>query len=153
MGYYAGLAAMEVFRKWSSPGSVAPNFVLVWHILALVPAAVHQVSSYCRCQMLQRWLELEEILSEACKELRDYYLWPEDDWSSAPKREPTLETATQPPVAADWHSPFRGKPIQDLVAFMKTMPEECYIDYQTTTIPASWARTLRNVADKRGLCA
>jgi hypothetical protein len=61
--------------------------------------------------------------------LRDYYLWPADDWSSAPKREPTLETATQPPVAADWYSPFRGKTIKDLVAFMKTLPEERYIDY------------------------
>jgi hypothetical protein len=61
--------------------------------------------------------------------LREYYFWLADDWSSAPKREPTAGIATKPPVAAHWHSPFRGKTIKDVVAFMKTVPEERNIDY------------------------
>jgi hypothetical protein len=61
--------------------------------------------------------------------VREYYFWLADDWSSAPAREPIFEVATKPPVAAEWQSPFRGKTIKDVVAFMKTVPEERNIDY------------------------
>jgi hypothetical protein len=39
------------------------------------------------------------------------------------------EDGTKPPVAEDWHSPFHEKSIEDVVAFMKTLPDDCYVDY------------------------
>jgi hypothetical protein len=61
--------------------------------------------------------------------LSDYLFWLADDWSSAPKCGPPAELGTKPPILADWQSRFRGKTIEDVVAFMKTVLAERNIDY------------------------
>jgi uncharacterized membrane protein YciS (DUF1049 family) len=43
---YGLLAIMEVFSKRSALGCVAPIFVVAWHVVALIPAAIH--SSFAR---------------------------------------------------------------------------------------------------------
>ncbi|KAL1603573.1 hypothetical protein SLS60_005161 [Paraconiothyrium brasiliense] len=53
-GCYAGLTTMEVFSKRSALGCVAPIFVLVWHIIALVPAVIHQIFGSLRRQRFRR---------------------------------------------------------------------------------------------------
>lgn len=47
-------------------------------------------------------------------------------WSNVPRNG---EDATVPSITEYWRSPFHGKTIEDVVAFMKELPEDCYIYY------------------------
>lgn len=51
---YSGLATMEVFSKRSALGCVAPVFIVVWHIIALIPASIHRVFGSLRNKRFQR---------------------------------------------------------------------------------------------------
>jgi hypothetical protein len=42
---YGSLVAMEVFSKRSALGCVVPAFIVAWHIVALIPAAIHLLFS------------------------------------------------------------------------------------------------------------
>jgi hypothetical protein len=70
--------------------------------------------------------ELNRVLQEARDGVGEFEFWLADAWPNAPR---DGEDATKPPIAQDWRSPFRGKSIQDVVAFMKKLPEDRYIDY------------------------
>jgi hypothetical protein len=68
------------------------------------------------------------VLEEAEKGSDEYYFWLADDWSNAPKEDENRD-ATIPPISDDWRSPFHGKTVKDAVEFMKTLPEDSYVDY------------------------
>ncbi|KAF2821919.1 hypothetical protein CC86DRAFT_410320 [Ophiobolus disseminans] len=70
--------------------------------------------------------DLGRVLDEAYDGSGEYYYWLADDWSNAPR---DGEDATKPPIAEDWRSPFQKKTVDDVVAFMKKIPEDRYIDY------------------------
>jgi hypothetical protein len=63
----AGLAAMEVFSKRSSLGCPAPVFIVVWHLIALVPGIIHRSFAFLRHkdQEKQQVFRLEEIRTSA----------------------------------------------------------------------------------------
>ncbi|KAF2640000.1 hypothetical protein P280DRAFT_25299 [Massarina eburnea CBS 473.64] len=70
--------------------------------------------------------ELSHVLEEAYNGSGEYHFWLADVWSNAPR---DGEDATKPPVGEDWRSPFYGKTVEDVVAFMKKLPEDRYVDY------------------------
>ncbi|KAF2827452.1 hypothetical protein CC86DRAFT_393580 [Ophiobolus disseminans] len=51
---YGSLAIMEIYSKRSALGCVAPIFILVWHIIALAPAAIHSGFASLRQRRFQR---------------------------------------------------------------------------------------------------
>jgi hypothetical protein len=50
---YAGLALMEVFSKRSALGCPYPFSIATWHVVALIPAAVHSLFASLRRQRYQ----------------------------------------------------------------------------------------------------
>lgn len=55
--------------------------------------------------------------------------WLADEWPNAPKKANVPERASIPPINEHWCSPFQGKTIEDVVAFMKSLPEDRDVDY------------------------
>jgi uncharacterized membrane protein YciS (DUF1049 family) len=47
---YGFLVVMEIFSKRSALGCVAPVFVFAWHVVALIPAAIHSLFARWRYQ-------------------------------------------------------------------------------------------------------
>jgi hypothetical protein len=73
------------------------------------------------------------VIQEAHDKSGEYMFWLADDWSNAPrtiqeKDFTRVEAGTKSPIGEDWKSPFKGKTVQDAIAFLKSAPEEVCVD-------------------------
>jgi hypothetical protein len=54
LGCYASLVVMEVYSKRSALGCPFPLFIAAWHVIALIPAAIHSLFARFRRQRYRR---------------------------------------------------------------------------------------------------
>jgi hypothetical protein len=73
--------------------------------------------------------DLDCVLASAHDTLGEYYFWLASSWSAAPSRNIYPSLGTKPPIPENWRSPFFGRTVEDVVMFMKDMPEDANVDY------------------------